>query len=238
MIRWKAVRRPVADELRAHLEDHRDALVARGLSPDEAAQRAVAAMGDPYALGRELDRAHPPTLPRLSRVLLLLALLALLAGLGVGAVQRSGLFALSGILPQPPALSLDTDTDTVVLDGTCSGGGSLGAYTFVPSGQAALIHYRWTQEFYELQAPLTAVSARPGLPVPQLYGADVSYTDDAGGAGQGNLIASEDFLLGASGQLSRSQPTPGARVFTVTVSSAAGEDVTFTITLSGEVPPL
>ena len=41
MIRWKAVRRPVADELRAHLEDHREALVARGLSNDEIAGNLV-----------------------------------------------------------------------------------------------------------------------------------------------------------------------------------------------------
>ena len=84
MIRWKAAREPVADELTAHLEDHAAALEKRGLDPETAARRAVEAMGDPYALGAELDAAHPPTLPRLSRVLLALGLLILLAALVLG----------------------------------------------------------------------------------------------------------------------------------------------------------
>ena len=47
MIRWKAAREPVADELAAHLEDHAAALEARGLDPETAARRAV-----------EIGRAH------------------------------------------------------------------------------------------------------------------------------------------------------------------------------------
>ena len=62
MIRWKAAREPVADELAAHLEDHAAALMERGTPEEEAAQQAVAAMGDPEALGRQLNRAHPPLL--------------------------------------------------------------------------------------------------------------------------------------------------------------------------------
>ena len=62
MIRWKAAREPVADELTAHLEDHAAALMERGTPEEEAAQQAVAAMGDPEALGRQLNRAHPPLL--------------------------------------------------------------------------------------------------------------------------------------------------------------------------------
>ena len=41
MIRWKAAREPVADELTAHLEDHAAALEARGLDPETAARQAV-----------------------------------------------------------------------------------------------------------------------------------------------------------------------------------------------------
>ena len=89
VIRWKAARGPVADELAAHLEDHAAALEARGLDPETAARRAVEAMGNPYALGAELDRTHPPTVPRLSRVLLVLGLLILLAGFGLGANQQT-----------------------------------------------------------------------------------------------------------------------------------------------------
>ena len=62
MICWKAARGPVADELAAHLEDHAAALMERGTPEEEAAQQAVAAMGDPEALGRQLNRAHPPLL--------------------------------------------------------------------------------------------------------------------------------------------------------------------------------
>ena len=64
-VRWFPARGAIATELRAHLEDHAAALEARGLDPETAARRAVEAMGNPYALGAELDAAHPPTLPRL-----------------------------------------------------------------------------------------------------------------------------------------------------------------------------
>ena len=52
----------ITAELTAHMEDHRDALLERNpaLSPEEAEERAVAAMGDPEALGRELDKSHNP----------------------------------------------------------------------------------------------------------------------------------------------------------------------------------
>ncbi len=52
----------ITAELTAHMEDHRDALLERNpaLSPEEAEERAVDAMGDPEALGRELDKSHSP----------------------------------------------------------------------------------------------------------------------------------------------------------------------------------
>ena len=80
VIRWRAARRPVADELAAHLEDHAAALMERGISEEEATQRALEAMGDPYALGAELDRTHPPTVPRLSLICLVLGLLGSAGG--------------------------------------------------------------------------------------------------------------------------------------------------------------
>lgn len=52
-------------------------------------------------------------------------------------------------------------------------------------------------------------------------------TDDAGGSGPCSLRSGEDYLLGASGWLYIADPTPGARVFTITVS-AAGEEISFT----------
>ena len=52
----------ITAELTAHLEDHRDVLLERNpaLSQAEAEAQAVAAMGDPEALGRELDKSHNP----------------------------------------------------------------------------------------------------------------------------------------------------------------------------------
>ena len=61
-VRWFPARGAIAAELRAHLEDHAAALMERGTPEEEAAQQAVAAMGDPEALGRQLNRAHPPLL--------------------------------------------------------------------------------------------------------------------------------------------------------------------------------
>ena len=52
----------ITAELTAHLEDHRAVLLERNpaLSQAEAEAQAVAAMGDPEALGRELDKSHNP----------------------------------------------------------------------------------------------------------------------------------------------------------------------------------
>ncbi|EHO33503.1 hypothetical protein HMPREF0995_02638 [Lachnospiraceae bacterium 7_1_58FAA] len=108
MLRWKAAWGPVSAELTAHLEDHAAALEARGLSPEEAAAQAVTAMGNPYALGHALDQTHPPTLPRVSRLFLAVGLLALFLGILLGLNRDSGLFALAGVVPQPPELSYDT----------------------------------------------------------------------------------------------------------------------------------
>ena len=49
----------ITAELSSHLEDHAARLARRGLPQAEAESRAVAAMGDPEALGRALNRAHP-----------------------------------------------------------------------------------------------------------------------------------------------------------------------------------
>ena len=244
MIRWKAARGPVADELAAHLEDHAAALEARGLDPETAARRAVEAMGDPYALGAELDAAHPPTLPRLSRVLLVLGLLILLAALVLGFRQHTGLPALSGITPRGPGLPEYPTVETVLREGAASGGGQLGAYTFTPSGQAALTSRARPETggvvtpAREIQVPITMTPRRFWLPAAAPERADAVYTDDTGRTGEGFLRTSDTYLLGASGFLYLNDPAPGAREFTITVSAATGEAIFFTVTLPEEVPPL
>ena len=59
-IRWKRARPVLIRELGQHLEDQRDAFVQEGKSPEEAERLAVEDMGDPVAVGTELDRVHRP----------------------------------------------------------------------------------------------------------------------------------------------------------------------------------
>lgn len=74
-IRWRRARPAVIAELARHLEDQRDAFTAQGC--ENAAQLAVEEMGDPVAVGAELDRLHRP---RPQWVLLALTVLVALAG--------------------------------------------------------------------------------------------------------------------------------------------------------------
>ena len=61
-VRFSPDHEAITQELTAHLEDHMDALVARGFPPETAARQAVAAMGDPEEIGKELDKSHSPLL--------------------------------------------------------------------------------------------------------------------------------------------------------------------------------
>lgn len=60
LIRFGPDRVAVRQELKMHLEDRRDALLARGLSEKEAEEAAAAAMGDPTDLSWELGKLHAP----------------------------------------------------------------------------------------------------------------------------------------------------------------------------------
>ena len=59
-IRWKRARVVAVRELETHLEDQRDEFQAEGHSPEEAERLAVEEMGDPVAVGTDLDRLHRP----------------------------------------------------------------------------------------------------------------------------------------------------------------------------------
>lgn len=61
-IRFKPDREAVEEELTAHLEDRRDAYLARGMTRQEAEDLAMRSMGDPKEIGRALDKAHSPWL--------------------------------------------------------------------------------------------------------------------------------------------------------------------------------
>jgi hypothetical protein len=58
-VRFRPVREGIKAELRGHMEDRTEALVAQGIPEPEAMAQAVAAMGDPAEVGKELDKAHP-----------------------------------------------------------------------------------------------------------------------------------------------------------------------------------
>lgn len=59
-IRWRRARRLLLWELSDHIADQAAAFEAEGRSPEEALAGAVAEMGEPEAVGRELDRLHRP----------------------------------------------------------------------------------------------------------------------------------------------------------------------------------
>lgn len=59
-IRYWPCRGRVEQELLDHIEDMMEELQGQGLTQEEAEHRAVAAMGDPEEVGRQLDRQHGP----------------------------------------------------------------------------------------------------------------------------------------------------------------------------------
>lgn len=242
VIRWKPAREAAWRELAAHLEDHAAALEARGIPPEEAAAQAVEAMGDPYEIGHQLDRCYSPLVPRLSRVFFLLALAILLLSLILGLRNDTGLFALSGLFPQAADLPYYGD-GTVEISGTAAGGGKLAGYTLTPSGQAGLVLVSReypegvTDSEYQLQCPVTIHNQPWRLPM-TAYRADAVWTDDTGASGYAYVSSYyKGALLGSTAWLRIVEPTPGARQFTVTISSTE-ESVTIYITLQEEVPPL
>ena len=61
-VRFRPDHAAIRAELAAHWEDHAAALMERGIPEEEAARRALEAMGDPEEIGKELDKSHSPLL--------------------------------------------------------------------------------------------------------------------------------------------------------------------------------
>ena len=55
-------------ELEDHIVDHMDALLAAGLSPEDAKKQAISAMGDPEITAKLLRKVHQPILTKLLQV--------------------------------------------------------------------------------------------------------------------------------------------------------------------------
>ena len=66
-IRFKPDREEVFRELKAHLEDHYEDLLAQGHSPDKARRLVMEAMGDPEEIAPQLGQIHKPGLGYLYR---------------------------------------------------------------------------------------------------------------------------------------------------------------------------
>lgn len=79
-VRWKRAQPGLADELRTHLLDQKDACLAEGMEEDAAEAESVRQMGDPVEVGTRLDRVHRPK-PQWDLMILIGVLLA--AGLAL-----------------------------------------------------------------------------------------------------------------------------------------------------------
>lgn len=59
-IRWKKAQSPVLEEINNHITDQKNAFLSEGYNEEEAVDKAIAEMGDPFVVGEQLDRAHRP----------------------------------------------------------------------------------------------------------------------------------------------------------------------------------
>ena len=74
-------KRKVYEELMAHMEDHRDALMEQGMSERQACEAVEKAMGDPWAVAKDLAAIHRPFwgyFLRATRIIMVLLLIATL----------------------------------------------------------------------------------------------------------------------------------------------------------------
>lgn len=111
-IRWKRARTVAARELETHLEDQQEEFLAEGHPPEEAERLAVEDMGDPVAVGADLDRLHRPR-PQWGMLGLTLALL-LVGGWLRYALTRAGAPWDEALDPLRCALSVVTGAVVLV----------------------------------------------------------------------------------------------------------------------------
>lgn len=83
----------ISSELNAHMEDHYDALVARGVPEDEAESRAVESMGDPEEIGRSLNATLSPVWLLFSRICTVILALVLLGSILPGIIALSTVYS-------------------------------------------------------------------------------------------------------------------------------------------------
>ena len=92
-IRWQRARAPLLRELSDHITDQAADYRADGLEEAHALDRAVAEMGDPETVGKDLDRLHrPKNRWGLALAVLLLALAGLFLQFMIYQVTGQGVF--------------------------------------------------------------------------------------------------------------------------------------------------
>ena len=245
--KWEA--QTVRQELSDHIQDHQAALMAEGMDRDQAEEAAVAAMGDPEALGKALDALHSPWPWRIYHAARTAAFVFLVFAffLGFDVLLGSGgsgavFWGDSGYTQpeQDPQSLLEyysfIDSDTVRTTGTVTGGGDIGPYRLSPAGEALFL----TQENGDTQLAflVSTFHPQPWLESLKLYDLACSALDDLG-----NQYSSDQFyFLNTGGRLRDLcwvllyDPDPTARRFTFTLDTDRGS-VTFTVTPEGGENP-
>lgn len=231
LIRSKDGRAAVTEELTAHLEDHAAALEDRGVPPDVARERAVQAMGDPYALGAALDRLYPYCPRRLPILFTALALLFLLFSF----------YLLTHGSPLPDRFMArstpSVQSESLLTSGRATGGGKLGVYTIRVEGSASLVLPDYEDARREVHIPVT-------ISHPQFW---LEHPGDGLEYANATVLSPTSYQLNVrfSPQWSRLLTTGGELIFSLEedASSTAplslrtwnGEQVTFTVTWDKEV---
>ena len=236
VIRWEPAREAAQRELLAHLEDHAAALEERGVPADEAAARAVAAMGDPYAIGHQLDRCHSPLVPRLSGFLALCACALFIVGFCAGAINQAGLLRSDTVFLPAPTLP-GWDSDTLLSGGSVKGEGKLGGYT-IRAHEAALVQTSGTPStpaHPEVQVSVTVSHWQPWLDNLSTANIPAVWSDLAGGSGMVDIYQTSSTSLAARWCLRLEDATPGSRWFSVTLGKP-GDQCILNVFLDEEVP--
>lgn len=230
MVRWKRYHAPITAELTAHMEDHADYLIAKGMEPDEAAAHAVAAMGDPCEIGKELDKLHSPWYPRLTRIFTVLAALLFLVSLIIY-LNTDLMDRRFAPFADPAELVREKISGDVLYEGRATGGGTIGGYTFFDG--AALLYENTSLVVADDPGPhyyLTLVLPS-NTPYFWLDNPDLPYTpsllDDAGTYAHGWIPTKGVFRRFNRVQLEVSPPFQDSYTFEL------GEDgeVSYTISL-------
>lgn len=236
VIRLPLAKRLAREELTAHLEDHAAALEEQGVPPEEAARRAVEAMGDPYQIGHELDRCHNPLFPGLTALFTVLGIMLILVSTVASGLHQTGLFAHDSLLPPSCTLPAQVN-ETLVVSGSASGGGTVGGYT-ITAHNAALIctpDYPNSPSRLEIQASLSISHWQLWLDNLALSQVPCTWIDSTGATGEGYCSTWSTSPLAADGYLAITNPTPGAQWFTVTLGKP-GDQIILRIDLEEEVP--